>query len=207
MAKESVQVIESEPTVSVSNSEPTQNLKPCDSDQPSSSSQILTFDQPPINILDSDYLEEQLVEINEEMQNMVLLRKTPFLPLAYKDRWFAIKDRAFDLIDAAAKKCCRIQAYAMKRHMQELHSSQQLPCKPLYLTNAPFYAESEYVTRDSKVFKMLKQKVLKQQEESKAREEYLLQRQLTLEETVKKQSEDIQRLMALIQQQQPQPNP
>jgi len=57
------------------------------------------------------------------------------------------------------------------------------------------------------VFKILKQKVLKQQEESKAREEYLLQRQLALEETVKKQSEDIQRLMALIQQQQPQPNP
>jgi len=95
----------------------------------------------------------------------------------------------------------------MKRRMQEHHSTKQLPSKPLYLTNTPFYAESDYITRDSKVFKMLKQKVLKQQEESKAREEYLLQRQLTLEETVKKQSEDIQRLMALIQQQQPQPNP
>ena len=57
---------------------------------------------------------------------------------------------------------------------------------------------------------MLKQKVLKHQEESKeakAREDQLLQRQLTLEETVRKQSEDIQRLMAMIQQQQPQPNP
>jgi len=60
---------------------------------------------------------------------------------------------------------------------------------------------------------MLKQKVLKQQEESKAREDSLLQRQLALEETVKqqselpkKQSEDINRMMALIQQQQ-QPNP
>ena len=53
---------------------------------------------------------------------------------------------------------------------------------------------------------MLKQKVVKQQEESKAREDYLLQRQMALEETVRKQSEDIQCLMALIQQQQPQPN-
>jgi len=60
---------------------------------------------------------------------------------------------------------------------------------------------------------MLKQKVLKQQEESKAREDSLLQRQLALEEIVKqkfellkKQSEDINRMMALIQQQQ-QPNP
>jgi len=48
--------------------------------------------------------------------------------------------------------------------------------------------------------------VLKLQEESKAREDSLLQRQLALEETVKqqtellkKQSEDINRMMALIQ--------
>jgi len=72
----------------------------------------------------------------------------------------------------------------------------------------PFYLESEYVSREVKVFKMLKQKVLKQQEESKAREDSLLQRQLALEETVKqqsellkKQSEDINRMMALIKQQ------
>jgi len=64
------------------------------------------------------------------------------------------------------------------------------------------------------VFKMLKQKVLKQEEESKAREDFLLQRQLALEESVKqqaellkKQSEDINRMMALIQHQQQQPNP
>jgi len=60
---------------------------------------------------------------------------------------------------------------------------------------------------------VLKEKVLKQKEESKAREDYLLQRQLDLEETVKqqsellkKQSEDINRMMAFIQQQQ-RPNP
>jgi len=60
---------------------------------------------------------------------------------------------------------------------------------------------------------MLKEKVLKQQEESKAREDYLLKRQLVFEETVKQQSEllkkqsgDINRMMAFIQQQQ-QPNP
>jgi len=165
VAKESVQVIESEPFVSVSNSEPTQNLKPCDSDQPSSSSQIQTLNQPPINILEPDYLEDQLVEINDEMQTLVLLRKTPFLPFAYQEKWSAVKNRAFDLINDVAKKCCRIQAHAMKCRMQDLHSSQQLPSKLLYLTNAPFYVESEYVTRESKVFKMLKQKVLKQQEE------------------------------------------
>ena len=85
----------------------------------------------------------------------------------------------------------------MKRRMKEHLSTKQHQSKTLYLTNSPFYAESDYITRDSKVFQMLKQKVLKHQEESKeakAREDHLLQRQLTLEETVRKQSEDIQRL-------------
>ena len=64
------------------------------------------------------------------------------------------------------------------------------------------------------MFKMLKQKVVKQQEESKAREDSLLQRQIALEETVKqqaeltkKQSEDFAKLMVLFHQQQQKPNP
>jgi len=207
MVEESVQVIKSEPSVSIPNSEPTQNLNPGASEQPSSSSQIQIPDQPPVNILESDYLEDQLVELHEEMHTLVLLKRIPTLPVAYEDQWSSVKSKAFDLINAVAKKCCHIQAHAMRRHLHNLHSSQQPTSKLLYLANAPFYAESEYVSRESKVFKMLKQKVLRQQEESKAREEYLLQRQLALEETVKKQSEDIQRLMALIHQQQPQPNP
>jgi len=85
VVEESVQVIESEPSVSVSNSEPTQNLNPGASDQPSSSSQIQIPDQPPVNILESDYLEDQLVEIHEEMQTLVLLRRTLTLPVAYED--------------------------------------------------------------------------------------------------------------------------
>ena len=109
VAEESVQVIESEPSMSVSNSEPTQNLKPGASDQPSSSSQIQILDQPPVNILESEYLEDQLVEIHEEMQTLVLLRKTPTLPVAFEDKWSSVKNRAFDLINAVGKKCCRIQ--------------------------------------------------------------------------------------------------
>jgi len=107
----------------------------------------------------------------------------------------------------------RIQAAALKRHLRILHSSEQSTRPLLYLANAPFYAESDYVSREAKVFKMLKEKVLKQQEESKARDNYLFQRQIALEETVKqqsellkKQSEDITRMMTFIQQQQ-QPNP
>jgi hypothetical protein len=47
---------------------------------------------------------------------------------------------------------------------------------------------------------MLKQKLVKQQEESKAREDSLLQRQMMLEEIVKQQAEEISRMKALIQQ-------
>jgi len=141
------------------------------------------------------------------MQTLVLLIRVATLSVTYEDQWDSVKRKACDIIDAVAKKCCRIQAIALKCHLNNLHSSEQFKSKLLYLANAPFYAESEYVSRETKVFKMLKQKVLRQQEESKAREEYLLRRQLALEETVKKQSEDIKRLMALIQQQQPQPNP
>jgi len=207
VVEESVQVIESKPSVSISNSEPSQNLNPGGSDQPSSSSQIQIPDQPPVNILESDNLEDQLVELREELQTLVLFRRTHTLLVSYEDKWSSVKSKACDIIDAVAKKCYHIQAHAMRRHLHNLHSSQQPTSKLLYLANAPFYAKLEYVSRESKVFKMLKQKVLRQQEESKAREEYLLQRQLALEETVKKQYEDIQRLMALIHQQQPQPNP
>jgi len=207
VVEESVPMIESETSVSIPNSEPTQNLNPSASDHPSSSSQIQILDQPPVNILKSDYLEDQLVELHEEMQTLLLLRRIPTLSVAYEDQWASVKSKACDIIDVVAKKCCRIQAVAQKRHLNNLHSSELSKSKLMYLANAPFYAESEYVSRETKEFKMLKQKVMRQQEESKAREEYLLQRQLALEETVKKQFEDIKRLMALIQQQQLQPNP
>ena len=147
------------------------------------------------------------MKINVEMQTLVQLRRIPTLSVDYKDQWSSQKSKASDLIDAVSKKCLRIQAVALKRHLRNLHSTGQSKGKLMYLANEPFYAESEYVSRDTKMLKMLKQKIVKQQEESKAREDYLLQRQIALEETVKKQSEHISRLMALIQQQQQQPNP
>jgi hypothetical protein len=103
-------------------------------------------------------------------------------------------------------KCLRIQAAAVRRHLR-MHLAEQARGSMLYLANEPFYSESEYVSREAKVFKMLKQRLIKQQEESKARENSLLLRQLALEdfvkqqsELLKKQSEEISRMKALIQQ-------
>jgi len=51
----------------------------------------------------------------------------------------------------------------------------------LYLANTPYFPESEYLTREARIFKLLKQKIVKQQEEAKSREDLLLQKQLELE--------------------------
>jgi len=64
-------VTESEPSMSVSDSEPTQNLILSASDQPSSSSHIQILEQPPLNILESEYIEAELLKISEEMQALV----------------------------------------------------------------------------------------------------------------------------------------
>jgi len=148
------------------------------------------------------------------MQDLVQLRRVPTLSVDYEDQWATLKSKASELINVVSQKCFRIQAAALRRHLRILNLAEQAKGALLYLANAPFYPESDYVSREAKVFKMLKQNVLKQQEESKAREDSLLQRQLALKETVKqqaellkKQSEDIKRMMALIQQQQQQPNP
>jgi len=189
-------VTESEPFVSVPDFEQIQNLTLSASDQPSSPSHIQILEQPPINILESEFIEAELLKISKEMQDLVQLRRVPTLSVDYEDQWSTLKSKASELINVVSQKCCRIQAAALRRHLRILHLAEQAKGPFLYLVNAPF--------------KMLKQKVLKQQEEDS-----LLQRQLALEETVKqqadllkKQSENITRMMALIQQQQQQqPNP
>jgi len=178
-------VTESELSVSVSGSKPTQNLILSASDQPSSPSHIHILEQPPLNILESKFIEVELLKISEEMKALVQLRRVPTLYVDYEDHWASLKGKASELIEVVSKKCLRIQAAALRHHMRILHSSEQSTRPLIYLANAPFYAESDYVSREAKVFKMLKEKVLKQQEESKARENYLIQRQIDLEEIVK----------------------
>ena len=68
-----------------------------------------------------------------------------------------------------------------------MHSAEADQALLLYLANAPYFPESDYVTRETKMFKLLKQNVLKQQEDAKAREDLLRQRQLELEAALKEQ--------------------
>ena len=58
---------------------------------------------------------------------------------------------------------------------------------PLYLVNTPYFPESEYLTKEDRIFKLLREKIVKQQEEAKAKEDLFLHKQLELEATVKMQ--------------------
>jgi len=117
-------------------------------------------------------------------------------------------------MNVVSHQCIRIQATEVKRHLRALHLAAKVKAPLLYLANAPYYSESDYLSREAKVLKLLKQKVMKQEEESKAREDLLLQRHLTLEETVKqqaevikKQAENYEKLVALLKQQNKETNP
>jgi hypothetical protein len=140
------------------------------------------------------------------MHLLVHLRRVPTLSIDYEDRWTFLKSKASELLDVVSKKCLRIQAVAVRRHLRNMHLAEQARGPLLYLANEPFYSESECVSREARIFKIPKQKLVKQQEESKAREDFLLQRQMILKETVKQQAEEISRMKALIHQPQ-QPSP
>jgi len=81
------------------NSEPTQNLPLSTSDQPSSSSNIQILDQPPLNILESEFIEAELLKISKEMQDLVQLIRVPTLSIVYKDQWSSLKSKASELIN------------------------------------------------------------------------------------------------------------
>jgi len=196
VASESVLVTKSEPFVSITASEPTQTIQLTTNDQPSSSSSpsIQILHQTPPNLLESEYLEAEMIQISKEMQKLVQLRRVPTLSIAYEDEWATLKNKASNMLNFVSQKCIKIQAAAVKHFFSVVHSAEEEQALLLFLANAPFFRESDYVSREAKMFKLLKQKILKQQE-AKARENILLQRQLALEATLKEQAALIEKLM------------
>jgi len=167
MVPESVQVTESEPSVTIIVSKPTQ--KPTQiptlttKDQPSSSSSpsIQTLKQQPPNLLESEFLEAEMLQISNDMQRLVQLRRSPTLSVAYEEKWATLKARAFDLMNTVIQKCIKIQTAAFKHHFSTVHSVEEDQAPLLYLANASYFPESDYMSREAKLFKLLKQKVLK----------------------------------------------
>jgi len=196
---ESVQVTESEQTVTITVSEqiqkPTQTQPTAiTNDQPSSSSSIQTVTQTPPNILKSEFLEAEMQQISNELQRLVQLRRSPTLKIAYQEQWVTLKNRASELLKAVSQKCIKIQTVAYMHHVSIVHIVEDQAPR-LYLANTPYFSESDYLTREARIFKLLKQKIVKQQEDVKAREDLLLQKQLELEATLKSKEDLIAQLM------------
>jgi len=196
---ESVQVTESEQTVAITYSEPLQTpTQPSSTaitnDQPSSSSStIQTQQQTPPNLLKSEFLEAELLAINTEVQRLVQLRRSPTLNIDYQEQWESLQTRASELLSAIRQKCIKVHNAASMHYASNVHLVEDQT--PLYLANTPYFPESEYLTREARIFNLLRERIVKQQEEAKAKEVFFLQKQLELEATVKMQKDLIDQLM------------
>jgi len=202
---ESVPATESEQTVAITVSEPIQTPTQPPSttitnDQPSSSSStIQTLQQPPPNMLKSEFLEAELLAITAEVQRLVELRRSPTLQLTYQEQWETLHTRASELLSTLSQKCIKIHNAASMHYASLVHFVEGQD--PLPIANTPYFPESEYLTREERLFKLLRQTILKQQEDAKAREDHLLQKQLELEAALKMKED----LIAQLMNQQPKP--
>jgi len=133
-------------------------------------------------------------QISNELQRLVQLRRSPTLKIAYQEQWVTLKNRASELLNAVSQKCIKIQDAAYMYHVSIVHIVEdQAPL--LYLANTPYFSESDYLTREARIFKLLKQKIVKQQEDAKAREDLLLQKQMELEAAPKSKEDLIAQMM------------
>jgi len=207
IVSESVQVTEFEQTVAITASEPIQTPTQPPStaitnDQPSSSSstiQTLQQPPPPPNMLKSEFLDAELLAITTEVQRLVEQRRSPTLHMTYQEQWDSLQTRVSELLGFLSQKCNKIHKVAAMHYATLVHFVEGQD--PLLLANTPFFPASEYCTREGRLFKQFKQSVLKQQEEAKAREDELLQKQLALEAALKQKDD----LIAQLMNQQPQP--
>jgi len=169
-------------------------------DQPSSSSStIQTQQQPPPNMLKSEFLEAELLAITTEVQRLVQLRRSPTLKLTYQEQWETLQTRAFERLSTLSQKCIKVHNVAAMHYASLVHLVEDQD--PLQIVNTPYFPESEYLTREARIFKLLRQTILKQQEDAKAREDHLLQKQLELEAALKIKED----LIAQLMNQQPKP--
>jgi len=181
VVSESVPTTESEQTVAIIVSEqiqtPTQpSSTAITNDQPSSSSSTIQTQQqqPPPNMLKSEFLEAELLAITTEVQRLVQLRRSPTLKLTYQEQWETLQTRASELLSTLRQKCIKVHNAASMHYVSLVHHVEDQD--PLQIANTPYFPESEYMTREARIFKLLRQTILKQQEDAKAREDHLLQK-------------------------------
>ena len=115
----------------------------------------------------SEFLEAELLAINAEVQRLVQLRRSPTLKLTYQEQWETLQTRASELLNTLSQKCIKVHNAASMHYVSIVHLVEDQA--PLYLANNPYFPESEYLTREARIFKILRQTIVKQQEDAKAR--------------------------------------
>ena len=78
--------------------------------------------------------------------------------------------------------------------IKSVHLVEEDPA-PLLLAYTPFYHKSEYMTREGRIVKQVREEAQKDKAAAKAREDLLLQKQLELEAALKRQEALIAQLM------------
>jgi len=150
-------------------------------------------------MLKSEFLDAELLAITVEVQRLVELRRSPTLQLTYQEQWEILQTRASKLLSTLSQKCIKIHNAASMHYASLVHFVEGQD--PLPIANTPYFPESEYLTREARLFKLLRQTILKQQEDANAREDHLLQKQLELEAALKMKED----LIAQLMNQQPKP--
>jgi len=193
---ESVQVTESELSVTITTSDPTKktNNQSTTNDQPSSSSTIQTTKTTNPHLLKSEVLESEVMNMHAELQRLVQLRRSSALTDDYQGRWASLKDRASEFLDTVSLKCIRIQQAANLHRIKPVHLIEEDPT-PLLLAYTLFYRKSEYLTREGRIVKQVREEAQKEKAAAKAREDLLLQKQLEMEAAFKRQEALIAQLM------------
>jgi len=193
---ESVQVTESESSVTITVSDPTKNSnnQQTTNDQPSSSSTIQTPKTTIPHLLKSEVLESEVMNMHAELQRLVQLRRSSALSDDYQGRWASLKDRTSELLDTVSQKCIKIQLAANMHRTKPVQLIEEDPA-PLLLAYTPFYRKSEYLTREGRIVKQVKEEALKEKVAAKAREDLLIQKQLEIEAAFKRQADLLAQLM------------
>jgi hypothetical protein len=119
-----------------------QDFSLSDSDQPSD---LEILEQPPLNILESDYIDTELLKILSEMHNLIEHIWKIDLSSAYEKQWESLQKKATDLIASVSRKCIRIKTTTVRKFMKDMELAKKSP--RLLLKNKSFYSEADYMTR------------------------------------------------------------
>ena len=96
-------------------------------DQPSSSSfTIQTSQEPPPNLLKSEFLEAELLAVTAEVQRLVEHRRSPTLHLTYQEQWETLQTKASELLSTLSQKCIKIHHAASMHYATLVHFVKRL---------------------------------------------------------------------------------